>query len=382
MDQRSRMMQEGLDRLDLDALVGWRTEELVMLAGCFPHFGASLCLFTKADGPVIYTPAHEPEVSLAKTARRRVYQPASEAPWASLRSLLQEDLQKLGLREGRVGIAGDQGKHALPGNAAETPPLTEAVVHQLLKPLTVCADANIDSLWTEMFLYKTEADVAGIQLANTVAAEGIKRFYQLAGAGRSEAEVAGQVEAAIQSQTGRAGCRSARAWAFVQAGEHAAQAGMFSRSSGTLLAQGDMVVLELATCVDGYWSDLTRTAVVGTPNPAQQALLDAVRSAQSAAIAVVCAGITHADVDRAARQVLEERGFGAAFSHATGHHVGFRYHDAGPMLAPGSTARLHEGMVITIEPGAYGPAGGARFEENVLVTEDGCVVLSPQSLTA
>ncbi|MGF7473592.1 hypothetical protein WFJ45_22760, partial [Salmonella enterica subsp. enterica serovar Minnesota] len=70
-------------------------------------------------------------------------------------------------------------------------------------------------------------------------------FYQLIAPGPTDAEIAGQVEAAIHAQTGRFGCTSARAWAFVQAGEAAAQAGTFSRSTGTLLKEGDMVVLEL-----------------------------------------------------------------------------------------------------------------------------------------
>ena len=83
-------------------------------------------------------------------------------------------------------------------------------------------------------------------------------------------------------------------------------------------------------------------------------------------------------VDRAARDVLEARGYGTGFTHATGHQVGFRYHDAGPKLETGSTALLEEGMVVTVEPGAYSNAfgGGAHFEDNVYVDEVGAEVLS------
>jgi Xaa-Pro dipeptidase len=76
--------------------------------------------------------------------------------------------------------------------------------------------------------------------------------------------------------------------------------------------------------------------------------------------------------------VLEARGYGTGFTHTTGHQVGFRYHDKGLRLEPGSIALLEEGLVVTVEPGAYGSAfgGGARFEDNVYVDEVGSEVLS------
>ena len=142
--------------------------------------------------------------------------------------------------------------------------------------------------------------------------------------------------------------------------------------------------MELGTFADGYWSDLTRSGVVGEPSAAQAALLGAVREAQGAAIAAIRPGVSHAAVDAAARQVLDARGYGDGFTHATGHHVGFRWHDPGPMLAAGSLEPLAAGMVITVEPGTYGPQfqGGARFEDNVLVTESGGEPLSPRDLIA
>jgi Xaa-Pro aminopeptidase len=143
-----------------------------------------------------------------------------------------------------------------------------------------------------------------------------------------------------------------------------------------------MVAVELATCVDGYWSDLTRTGVVGAPDEKQAALLAAVREAQEAAIREVRVGVTCGQVDAAARRILNERGYGAGFTHSTGHQVGLRYHDPGPALEASSTVRLEAGMIVTVEPGVYGAAfgGGARFEDNILVTEDGPISLSPHEL--
>jgi Xaa-Pro aminopeptidase len=146
------------------------------------------------------------------------------------------------------------------------------------------------------------------------------------------------------------------------------------------LAEGDLVVLELAVCVDGYWSDLTRTACVGEPDERQRALLGAVREAQAAAIRAVRPGVTGEEVDGAARSILEQRGYGAGFTHNCGHHVGFRYHDRGPVHQQGSRLPLQAGMTVTIEPGAYGPeyGGGARFEDDVLVIPGGAEILSAE----
>ena len=119
--------------------------------------------------------------------------------------------------------------------------------------------------------------------------------------------------------------------------------GTFSRSSARLLAEGDLVVLELAVCADGYWSDVTRTASVGEPDERQRALLSAVREAQAAAIRVVRPGATGEEVDRAARSILEQRGYGAGFTHNCGHHVGFRYHDRGPVHQRGSRSPCKPG---------------------------------------
>jgi Xaa-Pro aminopeptidase len=85
-----------------------------------------------------------------------------------------------------------------------------------------------------------------------------------------------------------------------------------------------------------------------------------------------------AGIDALARDKIAAQGLAAFFTHHTGHHVGFRYHDPGFLILPGESAKLEPGMVVTIEPGVYVAerGAGARIEDNVLVTESGHEVLS------
>jgi len=106
-------------------------------------------------------------------------------------------------------------------------------------------------------------------------------------------------------------------------------------------------------------------------------MYDAVARAQLAAIDAVREGATTGQVDRRARQVLESEGLGKAFVHSTGHGLGLEIHEP-PRLGKHDKTRLQAGMAITIEPGAYIRGfGGVRIEDTVLVTKNGCEVLTP-----
>jgi Xaa-Pro aminopeptidase len=165
---------------------------------------------------------------------------------------------------------------------------------------------------------------------------------------------------------------------------HAPPTGKRVRESGFLLvdwgASGPL-----------YKSDLTRMLLPRKNAPSQgsqsDAKLDAiyglVLKAQKQAIALIRPGARGQDVDAAARAVFQNAGFGQNFGHGLGHGIGLQVHE-GPSLRPNSTSVLQAGMVVTVEPGLYFPEwGGVRIEDDVLVTPDGCEVLSslPKELT-
>ena len=171
---------------------------------------------------------------------------------------------------------------------------------------------------------------------------------------------------------------SAKGWPQVQSGINVVNGGRFNRSTAKTINNGDHVMLELAACVNGYWVDITRTIQVGEVSEQQNEIYKTVSEAQQLAIQAIRPGALMKDIDAIARTHIEKAGYGKYYNHALGHHVGFRYHDAGQGFSPFSSGVLQEGMVLTVEPGVYGEElkSGVRIEDNLLVTKDGYELLS------
>lgn len=149
------------------------------------------------------------------------------------------------------------------------------------------------------------------------------------------------------------------------------------RASTQPIPGNGFVILDWGVILAGYCSDATRTLHVGPASKAHRRMYQAVRDAQLASIEAVRPGVEAGEVDQAGRAVLQKAGYGAYFTHSTGHGVGIEVHES-PRLAKGQTQKLAPGMVVTIEPGIYIPdEGGVRIEDMVLVTESGHEVLTP-----
>lgn len=142
------------------------------------------------------------------------------------------------------------------------------------------------------------------------------------------------------------------------------------------LQAGDLVVVDWGARVDGYISDLTRTFAVGEVDPEFRKIAEAVLAANAAGRAAGRPGVPCANVDKAARHVIEQAGYGAYFTHRTGHGIGLEGHED-PYMRDDNLQMLYPGMAYTVEPGIYLPGrGGVRIEDNVVVTKDGVDVLS------
>jgi Xaa-Pro aminopeptidase len=147
-------------------------------------------------------------------------------------------------------------------------------------------------------------------------------------------------------------------------------------SASARIEDGDFVLVDWGASGPPYKSDLTRVVVTGTVSPKFEKVYRTVLAAQERAIAAIRPGVMARDVDAEARSVIEEAGFGRFFEHGLGHGLGLDIHEA-PRLRKDSDVTLQPGMVITVEPGVYLPGwGGIRIEDDVLVTPDGCEVLT------
>jgi Xaa-Pro aminopeptidase len=148
------------------------------------------------------------------------------------------------------------------------------------------------------------------------------------------------------------------------------------RASEKRLESGEFVTFDFGACRGGYFSDLTRTIVLGKANDRQREVYGIVAAAQQAALDAIRPGATGKEVDAKARDLITARGFGEKFGHGTGHGLGRDVHDH-PGFSVQSELTLAAGMVLTVEPGIYIEEwGGVRIEDDVVVTGTGCEILT------
>ncbi len=220
---------------------------------------------------------------------------------------------------------------------------------------------------------KDGSEIATLRRAGRLLAGVARDLASVIHRDRTEREMAASIDAALA----RAGFERPAFPTIVATGPLSAHP--HARPTDRRPREGDLVLLDFGGVLDGYCVDLTRMAVVGSASPELVRLYDAVAAAERAALAAVRPGVPAWTIDRAARQVLEDRGLGDAFVHGTGHGLGLEVHEA-PRIARAEsdgTDTIQTGMVFTIEPGAYlEHLGGVRLEDDVLVTTDGGEVLT------
>ncbi|CAG9619627.1 M24 family metallopeptidase [Sutcliffiella rhizosphaerae] len=139
---------------------------------------------------------------------------------------------------------------------------------------------------------------------------------------------------------------------------------------------GDLVLFDLGVVLNGYCSDITRTVAFGNVNEKQQEIYETVLKAQLAAVEACKPGVEIGQIDRTARSVITDHGYGEFFTHRIGHGLGIEVHEY-PSMNATNTMTLQKGMTFTIEPGIYKPGvGGVRIEDDILVTESGIELLT------
>ncbi len=140
------------------------------------------------------------------------------------------------------------------------------------------------------------------------------------------------------------------------------------------LRKNEAVLIDIGVTLDHYHSDMTRVFFFGNPDPKMEEIYEIVKEAQARALALCKPGVTCRELDLAARDYINQKGFGEFFAHGLGHGIGLQVHEPPRIHSKGSDAdfKLEAGMVITVEPGIYLPSfGGVRIEDTVIITPNG-----------
>ncbi|WP_028477780.1 Xaa-Pro peptidase family protein [Nocardia sp. CNY236] len=225
----------------------------------------------------------------------------------------------------------------------------------------------------ELRMIKDPAELEALGRAGAAIDRVHARMGEFLRVGRTEAEVGADVAAAIVAEG-----HTEAGFVIVGSGPHGAEP--HHAVSDRRIEAGDVVVVDIGGPVEpGYYSDCTRTYVLGDPDPTVAAHYADLERAHAAAVAAVRPGVTADAVDSAARSCLSDAGLGSAFVHRTGHGIGLSVHEQ-PYIVAGNDLVLRPGMAFSIEPGIYFRGGwGARIEDIVVVTTDGCRTLNNRS---
>ncbi|MDR3586627.1 MAG: Xaa-Pro peptidase family protein [Desulfosporosinus sp.] len=217
---------------------------------------------------------------------------------------------------------------------------------------------------------KDKSEIDLIRLAVQIADDSFAEILKTIEIGQTEAEIGLNLEFSMR----QAGASGGSFEFIVASGVRTSMP--HGTASSKQIQLGEFLTMDFGAIYQGYCSDITRTVFLGDPGDKHREVYETVLAAQRAGIKAVAPGRSGKEVDAVARKLIEEAGYGDYFGHGLGHSVGLAIHE-GPNLNKREERVLEPGMVITVEPGIYIPEwGGVRIEDIVLVTEDGCEVLT------
>ncbi|NEN07100.1 aminopeptidase P family protein [Diaminobutyricibacter tongyongensis] len=211
---------------------------------------------------------------------------------------------------------------------------------------------------------KGDDEIERLASAGAAADATFEQIIHVRFAGRTENEVAADLAALLREHG-----HSQVDFTVVGSGPNGANP--HHEAGERTIETGDMVVLDFGGLKDGYGSDTTRTVHVGEPTAEEREVYEVVRRAQQEAFEAVAVGVTCQEIDRVARRVIADAGFGDRFIHRVGHGIGLTTHEP-PYMVEGEEHPIRAGMCFSIEPGIYLPGRfGVRIEDIVVATADG-----------
>lgn len=383
--ERPRRVQEALSHSIFAALICSLPKHVLMLTGYWPVVGTSIAVV--ADDGLTYLIVPRDEEQLARKShadRVLTFQPGSLQKLTTaaeeVRVPLRQVLDEIHLPEGAIGS--DIGSHVEPASYAAIHFYGSAVQHLVRELAPDCHLHDAETLLAKLRSCLTPLEIERVQLACALTGEAFRSGVSALRIGITESQAADAFHSGLNTiPSSFEGIERKQAFFYCMSGANSALADWaYARSRERLLKPTDLIMIHCNSCVDGFWTDITRTYVAGSPNRKQEAVYGAVFEAREAALSIIKPGVPAAEVDRAARDVLTKHGFGNEFTHQTGHGVGFDAisHTSQPRIHPKSPDALEAGMVFNIEPAVYiKGTGGIRHCDVVVVTQSGVEVLTP-----
>ncbi len=257
--------------------------------------------------------------------------------------------------------------------AIENHRLTLAEFDELQKKLPDAEFVTTDALATaieEIRIVKTDAEIEKIKAAQKIAEEAFDHILTFIKEGMTEKEISLELDFYMLSH-------GADALSFETIAVAGKNSSMPHGVPGDYrVKKGDFITMDYGAVVDGYHSDMTRTVCLGEPSDKMREVYNTVLEAQLQGLKVLHDGISGVDADKAAREIIENAGYGKNFGHGLGHGVGVEIHES-PRLSPKAPHTLRSGHVVTVEPGIYLPDEfGVRIEDMAVITENGSVNLT------
>jgi len=363
-----------IERNDLDALVVRFTENVLYFTNWWPITGWGVAIIFRDHAPVVFVPDSEMEwtkFSIVKDLRpyapngnESVYKQLGQLELAGLRVGIEESVQSLA------------SSHLCYEVQFPSKPFFEGLRAHF--PRTTFIDAT-PAIY-EMRRVKTAFEIEQLRLVQKMNAYGIAAAYDACVAGATEMEIQTTFEKATSDAIARHADQVmfVRGIAFVMAGPNGAKANYpYNISTAYKMKRGEFSMVEVNSQVNGYWSDLTRTFVVGHhPTAEQQDMFETINASIDAACRVMKPGCTTQAAYQASRAVIAKKPFAKYHAPFLGHGIGVKLHETPPLISSDSEGALELGNYVSIEPGLYLPEMGAlRIERNAIIREYGGEVL-------
>ncbi|WP_349407814.1 Xaa-Pro peptidase family protein [Pseudalkalibacillus sp. SCS-8] len=254
--------------------------------------------------------------------------------------------------------------------AIEKETLSYERAEQLMKRYPSVTFTSAEEKLHELRLIKDANELEILRKAAELADFGVETGVNALREGCTEMEVLATIEYELKKK----GIREMSFSTMVLFGEKSGQP--HGNPGDRKLKKGDLVLFDLGVVLDGYCSDITRTVAFQEVNDKQKEIYDIVLKAQLETLEISKPGTRLGDLDKKAREIITNAGYGDFFPHRIGHGIGIDVHEY-PSMSENNDNLLKEGMTYTIEPGIYLPhIGGVRIEDDLLVTKDGCETLT------